>query len=101
MRIFSWNKKKKRKKINNNICSICLDKCNTIFCEQFFFVTIESFKVRFDKSKNSLSIVLYKSLQSKKCFSDCQLPSNIDIKDFDISSFWYLYGSTSLKIRMK
>ena len=35
MRIFSWNKKKKRKKINNNICSICsicLDKCNIIFC---------------------------------------------------------------------
>ena len=36
MRIFSWNKKKKIKKknINNtdNICSICLDKCNIIFC---------------------------------------------------------------------
>lgn len=32
MRIFSWNKKKKIYKKNNNICSICLEKCNLIFC---------------------------------------------------------------------
>ena len=45
MKIFSWNKKKKIKKnkikknkINNtnNICSICLDKCNIIFCNNCY-----------------------------------------------------------------